>query len=89
MQYIAEKTRIKVAIPGAYYKVWNGIRTRKNRLSGKTIVDEMSNLDSVCLWYPKKRKPEQMMEEPTKIQGKILKTFGYEIEKGVLQNLDL
>ena len=66
----------------------NGNR-RKNRLSGKTIVDEMSNLDSVCLWYPNKRKAEQMLEEPTKSQGKILKTFGYEIEKGVLQNLDL
>jgi len=60
---------------------------RKNRLSGKTIVDEMSNLDSVCLWYPRKRKAEQMLEEPTKVQGKILKSFGYGIEKGVLQNL--
>lgn len=64
-------------------------KRRKNRLSGKTIIDEMSNLDSVCLWYPKKRKAEQMLEEPTKIQGKILRSFGYEIEKGVLQNSTL
>lgn len=64
-------------------------KQRKNRLSGKTIIDEMSNLDSVCFWYPRKRKAEQMLEEPTKIQGKILKAFGYEIEKGVLQNSSL
>lgn len=65
------------------------VNRRKNRLSGKTIVDEMSNLDSICLWYPRKRKAEQMLEEPTKIQGKILKAFGYEIEKGVLRNSSL
>ena len=67
------------------------IRVNRNRrehdlLSGKTILEEMSNLDSVWLWYEGKKKPEQMIESPTKTQAEVLSSIGWEIiEGGVLQ----
>ena len=67
----------------------NRSRNEKDRLSGKTILEEMSNLDSVWLWYSGKRKPERMIESPTKTQADVLKSFGWEIIKsGVLQQCD-
>ena len=67
------------------------IKVNKNRssddlLSGKTVLEEMSNLDSVWLWFKGKRKPEQMLESPTKTQAEVLNSFGWEIiASGVLQ----
>ena len=64
----------------------NRSRGENDRLSGKTILEEMSNLDSVWLWYSGKRKPERMLEAPTKTQAEVLKSFGWEIvDGGVLQ----
>lgn len=69
------------------------IRVNRDRhpeelLSGKTILEEMSSLDSVWMWYPDKKKPERMMESPTKTQSEVLRSFGWEIIKGgVLQKL--
>lgn len=61
-------------------------RNEKDRISGKTILEEMSNLDSVWLWYAGKRKPERMIEAPMKTQSEVLKSFGWEIiDGGVLQ----
>jgi len=67
----------------------NRSRNGKDRLSGKTILEEMSNLDSVWLWYSGKRKPERMIETPMKTQSEVLKSFGWEIaDGGVLQECD-
>jgi transposase len=64
----------------------NRSRNEKDRLSGKTILEEMSNLDSVWLWYSDKRKSERMIEAPMKTQSEVLKSFGWEVIKsGVLQ----
>ena len=35
-------------------------------------------------WTTKKGNPARLIEEPTEIQTKIIKAFGYEIEGGVL-----
>ena len=55
---------------------------------GKKVYDS-EGVDQALTNLQTKGCTTQMLEEPTKSQGKILKTFGYEIEKGVLQNLDL
>jgi len=41
----------------------------------------------IWILFVYKRKAEKMLEEPTEVQGRILKSFGYGIEKGVLQKL--
>ena len=59
------------------------------RLSGRQIIEEMSNLDSSWLWYAGKREPERVLETPTETQAKVLRAFGHVIsEGGVLQQLD-
>ena len=66
----------------------NAGRSGDNRLSGRTILEEMSNLDSVWLWYKGRRKPEQMLESPTKTQAEVLNSFGWAInDSGVLQKV--
>jgi len=68
----------------------NRNRSEKNRLSGKTILDAMLNLDQVTLWYDKGSKPEKILETTTKTQKEVLKAFGYEIDpNGVLQQPNL
>lgn len=67
----------------------NRDRDADDLLSGKTILEEMSNLDSVWLWFKGKRKPEQMIEFPTKTQAEVLNSFGWEIiDSGVLQKIN-
>jgi transposase len=64
----------------------NRNRSEENRLSGKTILDEMSNLNLVTLWHDMRTNPETILEDPTKTQKEVLKAFGYKIApKGVLQ----
>lgn len=36
------------------------------RLSGRQILEDMSNLNSTLLWYSEAREPERMIETPTK-----------------------
>lgn len=56
------------------------------RISGATILEEMSNFDSVWLWYPGKRAPERVLETPTDLQSEVLKAFGWAVNTGgVLQ----
>ena len=57
--------------------------------SGAHILEEMSHLNSVWLWYPGKRKPEKVLEAPTDLQAEVLKAFSWAIgDGGVLQSLD-
>ena len=64
----------------------NRNRSEENRLSGKTILDEMSNLNLVTLWHDMRTNPETILEDPTKTQKEVLKAFGYKIAPtGVLQ----
>ena len=66
-----------------------GVGEDGNRLSGKQILQEMSNLDSVWLWYANRGEPQRMIETPTKTQAEVLKAFGWAIGSGgVLQRLE-
>jgi len=61
-------------------------RTSNGAISGLEILEEMHHLHSSWLWYPGKRKPEHVIEEPTKTQAEVLKAFGWAVDRGgVLQ----
>jgi transposase len=64
----------------------NNHRKGAERLSGHTILEEMSHLNSTWLWYAGKSKPENALDDPTQIQAEVLKALGWKIgECGVLQ----
>lgn len=50
-------------------------------------MQSMRNLSSCLCWQGDKKKPFRMIEEPTPDQAKILKVFGYKVQKGVLQTI--
>jgi hypothetical protein len=50
-------------------------------------MQSMRNLSSCLCWQGDKKKPFRMIEEPTSDQAKILKVFGYKVQKGVLQTI--
>jgi transposase len=59
------------------------------RLSGRSILEEMSQLHSTWLWYAGKRQPERVIETPTETQAEVLRAFGCTIgDGGVLQHRD-
>jgi hypothetical protein len=42
----------------------------------------------MAIWQEKQKIPERMIEEPTELQARILKTFGYAVTTcGVLQKV--
>jgi transposase len=55
--------------------------------SADYAMQSMRNLSSCLCWQGDKKKPFRMIEEPTPDQAKILKVFGYKVQKGVLQNI--
>jgi hypothetical protein len=63
------------------------IRLRKAGLdmTAEKAMEQMHTLHSCLVWQSGKRKPERLLEEPSGIQAKILKAFGYEVKSGVLQ----
>ena len=66
----------------------NGNAAGADRLSGRQILEEMSQLNSTWLWHAGKRKPERLLETPTETQAEVLRAFGRVIGKGgVLQDL--
>jgi transposase len=66
----------------------NGARGTAEPWSGRRILEEMSHLNSVWLWYARKRQPERVLDEPTETQTEVLRAFGWQIaDGGVLQNL--
>ncbi len=55
-------------------------------MSASVVMENMHRLHSCLLWREKQKKPGRMIEEPTKLQSQILKTFGYAVTTGgVLQ----
>jgi hypothetical protein len=50
-------------------------------------MDKMHTLHSCLMWYPQKRKPQRMIEEPDQIQSRIIEAFGFQVKRGVLQNI--
>jgi hypothetical protein len=48
-------------------------------------MKQMKRLHSCLYWTTKKGNPARLIEEPTEIQTKIIKAFGYKLEDGVLQ----
>ncbi|MDY6868757.1 MAG: IS1634 family transposase [Chloroflexota bacterium] len=58
------------------------------RMSTEKIIEEMRALRSLLVWYPKKRNPQQQLEEPTAMQNDVLKALGYIVDDSwVLQRL--
>lgn len=67
----------------------NATQQQPERLSGRRILEEMSNLHSAWLWYQGKREPERLLDTPTKTQAEVLRAFGWEIvDGGVLRSLN-
>ena len=66
----------------------NAHRAGTQRLSGRQILDEMSQLHSTWLWYAGKRKPVRAIETPTDLQNDVLKSLDYTVgDAGVLHRL--
>lgn len=64
-----------------------GTAHRTERLSGRQIIEEMSQLDSIWIWHAGKREPERVLETPTETQAEVLRAFGHVISRGgVLQH---
>jgi transposase len=58
-------------------------------MSAATAMENMHRLHSCLLWSAGKSKPTRIIEEPTEVQGKILKAFGHAVTRGgVLQKFD-
>jgi hypothetical protein len=55
------------------------------KISAEKAMEEMHRLHSCLVWQSGKNNPERLLEEPSEMQARILKAFGYEIKKGVLQ----
>ena len=58
-------------------------------VSADKIIEEMRQLRSLIVWYPKKKQPQRQLEEPTPMQNDVLKALGYEVsDSWVLQPLE-
>jgi len=57
-------------------------------MSAAVAMEGMHRLHSCLLWREKEKPPERVIEEPTALQARILKTFGHEVTAGgVLQKV--
>jgi transposase len=56
-------------------------------ITATTAMERMRKLHSCLCWSAEKRKPLRILEEPTNDQSLILKAFGYEVVRGVLQKI--
>jgi len=63
------------------------IKLRKAGLeiSPPKAIHEMQKLHACLYWLEGARKPKRLIEDPTPLQSKILKAFGYKVVNGVLQ----
>src|SRR5208337_3397373 len=50
------------------------------KISAATAMKQMQRLHSCLCWTSKKGTPARLIEEPTEIQTKIMKAFGYKTE---------
>jgi transposase len=56
------------------------------KMSAATVMASMHRLDSCLVWKSKQKTPTRIIEEPTTLQTRILKAFGYAVTAGgVLQ----
>lgn len=56
--------------------------------SAKSIMEEMSALNSVVCYYPNSNKAERIIEDPNRLQSEVLRLFGVQVgARGVLQKL--
>jgi len=56
-------------------------------ITASTAMESMHRLHSCLVLHAKKRSPARIIEEPDTLQSQILKAFGHEIKKGVLQTI--
>lgn len=57
-------------------------------MSASVVMENMHRLHSCLLWREKQKTPGRMIEEPTELQTRILKAFGYAVTTGgVLQKV--
>ena len=56
-------------------------------LSAAETMEQMQKLHSCLCWESGKSKPVRMIEEPTENQAAIIRAFGYEVSRGVLQKI--
>jgi transposase len=64
----------------------SGLRTRLGSRSGRSMLEEMSALNSAVIWMKGAASPTVRVENPTDLQSEILKALGYRFEGGsVLQ----
>jgi transposase len=56
-------------------------------LSAAGTMEQMQKLHSCLCWESGKSKPVRMIEEPTENQAAIMRAFGYEVSRGVLQKI--
>lgn len=57
------------------------------RLSAAETMEHMQRLHSCLCWEDGRSKPTRMIEEPTENQAAIMRAFGYEVSRGVLQKI--
>lgn len=55
------------------------------KITAKETMDKMRTLHSCLMYHSRRRKPDRMIEQPGRIQTRILKAFGLKIKSGVLQ----
>ena len=64
------------------------IQQGNNKMSAATVMQSMHRLHSCLMWKSKQKKPSRIIEEPTTLQARIMKSFGYVVANGgVLQKL--
>jgi transposase len=65
------------------------MNTSGSPMSAALVMENMHRLHSCLLWRKKQKIPKRMVEEPTALQAKILRAFGYAVTTGgVLQKID-
>jgi len=63
------------------------LRRAALNLSAAETMEQMQKLHSCLCWESGKSKPVRMIEEPTENQAAIIRAFGYEVSRGVLQKI--
>ena len=65
----------------------NRLKKAGLKITAHTSMDKMHTLHSCLMWHSQKRKPQRMIEESDQIQSRIIEAFGFQVKRGVLQNI--
>lgn len=57
------------------------------KLTANAAMKEMHRLHSCLCWRNGQEKPQRLIEEPNALQAQILRTFGYEVACGLMQEV--